>query len=746
MDILKFSDLKKLPFPADTTNKIRTSGNYSLKGNPSLLNLSRIALCVFNDDTLSANIFNDEVWFDELRLDDVRRDRGTAITTGVSIGLADFLSLNASYNKTGSHWYGINSSGTGSGVENISYALSGTFNAHKMYLERLGLNLPISFRYGMSRQYNEYGADDIRLSEEESKAQMATNQTRSVDLSLTKTLSKWWLTNLTIDRLSSRFGWTRNISDNRTSADSSVDINMNLGYQWNPNAKRSLKTWPGIQFYYLPSLLRLGWNGSQTKRWHWDKLTDVTNSNGSGTTRSAQGQLSWQLLNSLSYTVSTARNLKDKYMQGQLARRFDLGSEISRSQKTDYNITMAWMKIIKPNLSFSTQYNESHALAASADKTDSLHILSVNNSNTLALNSGLEVGKWLSKMAGLRNKAKDDSAEAGTPRWLLVKLDKLFNRFSSVQASLSRDLSSQASGLTMRPGLPYQFGLAQNAKDVPRYLQTTGDRKTIRNSYSLSTSLDLMKLSLNLSFRRTDDTNSVGDAENSSRSVTWPDLRVSIIGLEKFQLWKNAMTSSNITSAYSRTIDKTWENKKGLVRISTKNGFNPLMSWNGRWKKGVNSSLGADYSSQKTDYVTGQARNLYSQTFKANSSISYSFSAPKGFKLNFWKLGKKRIKFNSDLSLQSQFSYSIRGDRNVIPPNEIAAFQQLIFKSDYTSITDLNYISMVHEFSVSPTVGYNFTRSITGSAAFNYSFSRDKISASNNNSRTSINATVNILF
>jgi len=745
MDVLTFSDLKKLPFPADTVDKVRVSGNYSLKGNPSLISLTRIELCVFNDDT--SRIFSDEVWFDELRLDDVRRDRGTAITSSVAINFADLLSLNASYNKTGSHWYGINSSGTGSGVKSISYSLSGSFNAHKLYLDRLGLTLPIGFRYGESQQFSEYGADDIRLTEEESRAQMALSQSAGFDVSFTKKMTQWWLTNLTIDRISPRFNWSRSISDSRTTADSTTSTGLSLGYGWSSGEKKSFKTWPGLQFYYLPSSFGLGWSRNQVKRWYWDKLTGVENNNGSGDTRSGEGRLSWQLMNSLSYSFSTARNLKDRFFQGEWARKFDLGSETSRSQKVNYSTTLNWLKVIKPSLAFSTQYTEGHSLAAKPSIVDTFHLLNVSNSNSLSLNSNLDVGKWLAKVTGLRSKAKDDSAEVGSPRWLVTKLDYLFNKLGGVQASFSRDNSSQASNLLMRrPDMLYQFGLKQQVTDIPRYSQTSSDRNTIRNTYSLGTSLELMRLSLNLSFRRSDDTIIVGDAQNSSRSVTWPELRATLAGLERWGLWKKAMTSASLTSSYSRTIDKTWENQKALVRISTKNNFSPILSMSGRWKKSISTNLAFDYSSQKNDDIIGQGRDTYNQTFKTSSSVSYSFSAPKGFKLNLWKLGKKRIKFNSELSLTSLFSYSIIGARNAIPEGEIAALQQLLTETAYEKITELGYTSLVHEFSMSPSAKYNFTRSITGSASVDYSFTRDKIAKNNDRTRTAFNASVEIKF
>lgn len=748
IDLQSFSDLKKLPLPADTTQKVRSRGAYSMLGNPNLLSLNRIALCVFNDDTAAGRIFSDEVWFNELRLDDVRRDRGLAMTTGASLSLADLLTLNATYSRTDAHWYGVNATGTGSGVRTVGYGLSGSLSAHKLYLERLGLSLPVGFRYNESRAYSEFGSEDIRLSEQESRDSMSLAQGAGFDLSLTKRLTRWWLTNLTVDRLTPRLSWSRSFSDSRTSTDSSTSLGLGMGYSWSPAGRRTLRSWPGLEIQYLPSSLSLAWSRNQTRRWYHEKLTGVSNTNGSGDARTGQAQLAWQPLNSLNYSLSTARNLKDPYFQGELARRYQLGSEVSRSQRINYSTTLGWLKVVKPSLSAASQYNESHGLAADPQSPpDSLHILNVSNSSNLTLNGGLEVGRWLSKITGLRNKALDDSAEAGTPRWLVARLERLFLKSGGVQASFGRDRSSQASDLVMsRPGMLYQLGLSQDPSGVERFNPLTRDRENLRNSYSLSTSLELMKVSLSLAMRRSDDTIRVGEAANSSRSVTWPEVRASLVGVEKWRLWGKSLSSSGLTSAYSRSIDRTWENRKGLVRVSTRHSFSPLFQWTGRWKKNIGSTLNFDYSSQATDDISGQSRDLYNQSFKTTGSLSYAFRAPKGFKLDLWKLGKKRIKFDSDLSLASDFSYAIRGDRNLIPESEVSAFGQLLGKSDYASITELGFTSMAHEFSISPNARYKFTSSITGEAAFSYGFVKDKISSSNNNSRMSFNATVNIQF
>lgn len=758
-ELEKFSSLKKLPFPSDTTDKTRTDGNYSIVGSPSLLNLSGVAICVFNDDSTIAGDytddtrkFNDEVWFDELRLDDVRRDRGTAVRTSGTFTFADLLTLTAGFEKTGGHWYTMD--GQGSGKNSNAYSVGGKLFANKFFPAGLGLSLPIGFGYTLSRRYNEYGDDDIRLTEEESRAQREMTLNRNIDLSLSKSISDWWLTRYTVDRMSYGLQWSKTFNDSRTNADSTTSLGMQVGYRLSGLNIKPLKVWPNMQVNYFPNDLYLGWNGSQTRAWKWEKISNVISTNGTESKRNGSGSISWKLLNSLDYSFNTNRNLRDTLWQGNWARRLKLGSETGRTQKISYSTTLAWIKVLKPSLSFNTLYRESHGVARNPKLVnDSIHVLSVDNSNSMQMGSSLEVGKWLAKITGLRDKARDDSAEVGSPRWAVIKLDKLFNKFGGVQASFSRDLSNQAGNLLeKRPDIMYQLGLRQRVDGIPRLSSTDVDRNSVRNTYSLSTSLELARLSITLAMRRTDDTTSVGEAKYFNRSVTWPEARFTLIGLEKLPFWKKAMSSASISSFYSRGVDRKWELKKGPLSTISKNSFTPLINLSGRWKKNVISNLNIDYTNSKTKYETGQAKDIYNQYFKANGTVSYSFSAPKGFKLNFWKLGKKRIKFNSDLSVNAQLNYSIRGDRNQIPASDMTAFWDLFtvktdaLPADPKNVKNLNFTSLSQDYGITTGLGYNFTRSIKGSASFEYNKVKDKISSSNDNSRMKFEATVDILF
>ncbi len=149
IELDRFSDLKKLPVDSGQTRVSR--GNYSMVGRPNLTQVSKVALGVYAEESVVPED-GFEVWFDDLRLDDVRRDGGRAVVSRLDLSLADVMDMGLNYSQRGSHFYTINERPPVSGSHSQSYSLGGTLRLHKFYLERLGLSLPLTYNYSRVRQ------------------------------------------------------------------------------------------------------------------------------------------------------------------------------------------------------------------------------------------------------------------------------------------------------------------------------------------------------------------------------------------------------------------------------------------------------------------------------------------------------------------------------------------------------------------------------------------------------------------
>ena len=731
---------------------LKTNGAYTVKGTPNLANIGALYLGVLNPDTL--NPYSGEVWFDNLRLDEVRQDRGTAVIASVRLGVADLLSLSLGFNRTDAYWYTMDQGKPLLPAQRVSYNLGGSLQLDKFYLNRLGLKVPVSFGASLAESYPWYGADDRKLTEQESSEQMEWSRGRNVSFSLNKNPSQWWLTDFTIDRMSGSLNWSRSTSSNRTSLDSTTTLNTGINWGWAPGARKSLGIANWLKLYYLPSNLSFAVNNNRTWHWNLDKLVNAVSTAGSGLTRGGSAQLAWQIADQLNYRLSTSRNLLQRTGAGDLARRYGLGAEVSRSQTVDYHTTLTWLKIIQPTFNYSTTYNQANRAYLVPGNPDSSSFLDVSNANNLSLNLSLEVGKWLSKIAPKEKKFSLDSSKISSDDQLSIKLMQslyfgrnfftyFVNKWNGIDITFSQSKTNSSSGLYRRtdviyPDIYYQLGWRRRPLSSESYAPLASDRAGITNSYSASTGASLGQLSINAGWQRSDSWTWDPTSAISSQGTTWPDLRVSLNSVERMFKGLKILTSASLTSNYSKREDKSSQSGRGVTRWSINQSFSPLISLNTRWKKQVSTQASFDYSTTESllpatgaEFPSGWQKD-YTRNRKISASGSYSFSAPQGFVLKMWKMGKKRFKFKSDLNLGLQTSYS----------NTVSAP-----KLDLnTPISKDKYDSDKTDISISPNATYNFTRNIKGELSGSYTSSTNKIIKTSDSRSYSLNTTVTITF
>ena len=734
---LNLEDLSSLKKLTPDSLGFRQQGAYAVKGTPNLANIGALYLGAINQDTLIP-LYTDEVWFDNLRLDEVRRDRGTAVIASVRLGVADLMTLSLGYDRRDAYWYTMDQGKPLLPAQRVSYNIGGTLNLDKFFLNRLGLTVPVSFGASLVESYPWYGGDDRKLTPQESSEQMEWTRARDISFSLSKKQSGWWLTNLTIDRMAASLNWVRNTYSTRTSSDSTTTLNTSLNWGWASGARKSLGIGNWLKLYYLPSNLSFALGNNRTWRWNLDKQVNAVSTAGTGLSRGGSASLGWQIADPLSYHLTTNRNLLQRTGAGELAWKYGLGAEVSRTQSVEYHTTITWLKIIQPTFNYNTNYSLSHRPYLVPGAPDSQSFKDVSNANNLSLNGNLEVAKWLVKITALRNEAKDDSSEAGTPMWLVIQLEKMLKKINPLDISFSQSKTNSSSGLNNEPDLLYQLGWYRKPRSAESYAPLAQDRAGITNSYSASTGASLGQLSVNAGWQRSDSWNWDPTSSISSQATTWPDIRVTLNSVERIFKRVKILTSASLTSNYSQRQDKSSQAGRGVTRWNINHSFSPMISLNTRWRKQVSTQASFDYSttdsripSDLAKYASGWEKD-YTRNLKISASGSYSFSAPQGFVLNMWKMGKKRFKFKSDLNLGLQASYA----NNISAPN--LDLNEPISREKYDS--------EITEISISPNATYNFTRNIKGELTGSYTNRTDKIRSTSNSRSYSLNTTVTITF
>ena len=121
---------------------------FSIKGNPSLGRVNTIVLGLKNPSTQVGKDLSAEVWFNELRLSNIKSSGGWSSVASVDANIADFANISFS-NKFSSDGYGsIDRSPNERSNENYNqYNFVTNVNAGQLLPKKWGINVPLSYTF-----------------------------------------------------------------------------------------------------------------------------------------------------------------------------------------------------------------------------------------------------------------------------------------------------------------------------------------------------------------------------------------------------------------------------------------------------------------------------------------------------------------------------------------------------------------------------------------------------------------------
>ena len=121
---------------------------FSIKGNPSLGRVNTIVLGLKNPSTQVGKDLSAEVWFNELRLSNIKSSGGWSSVASIDANIADFANISFS-NKFSSDGYGsIDRSPNERSNENYNqYNFVTNVNAGQLLPKKWGVNVPLSYTF-----------------------------------------------------------------------------------------------------------------------------------------------------------------------------------------------------------------------------------------------------------------------------------------------------------------------------------------------------------------------------------------------------------------------------------------------------------------------------------------------------------------------------------------------------------------------------------------------------------------------
>ncbi len=713
------------------------AGNYRIHGQPNLDQVKFLVCGVVNLDSSAAA--TGDVWVDELRVVDVRRDVGTAARISASGNFADLFTYSAGYNYRDSYFRELSAStrgsmnNLGSGASRRSYTIGISSSLNKFLPRSLGASLPFSLNYSknIAVPLLRFGTDII-LPQELRGKESAISATKSFSISesfdkktrnplFTAFLNKW------------KTSYSYGSSDGTSPANPvSHTENYSLRNRYNlslgtvPSIKPFFWTKPipllnklsGNKFYFLPGSVNLTGDLDRT-------LTLIENLSGvttRSTSKNFHGTMrtSYKMSDNLvfNYGFDTRRDLTDpKTVKVSFnPSKLRLGRETNYSESFGASYSPTLFPFLSHKFSFGASYAEARNL------TDTTGARNANAGKSYGVSGNLDFKKLFAHGKGdAKGKAKEPAKQRlPEVKDHVTKAEKKSNPIASiwnpvasvmdfltgwikpVSFDYSEGYQYSYTGIRDRAKWKFRFGLTDKiGVDIDPNSRTTGlsAGASKSTSYSLGSGTTFLGgLRTDVSFNRkiAEDLKKLINSQKSI-STTFPDIRFTIGALSTIKIFNPIIKRFSPRTSYTRSKTESINMQTGFRSSErTTTTQRPLLSFNFDITRGLQINVSTDRTVNESKNMNSQTGTVSSRSRDVSKNYSadtkYSFSAPTGIRLPL--LG--RLKLNStatisvEVAMRNQKTESATGSAPLASTGE---------RSD---------------FSVSPTISYSFSSQIKG--------------------------------
>jgi hypothetical protein len=597
-------------------------GTYFVRGNPALSNIKSFAIGVVNRGDLILQGEN-EIWLDELRVDDIRKRSAISMLMNVQAVLADLGNLSINLERRSGDFQDLQ--GKASGKSTGLLSLDGQMNLNKFLPEAWNTLVPVRFSYNRNTSVPRIRTgSDIVLTPEQQKNESDTRSGARVNISFRKRQAREdpkFIARIFFDKISASLNYSTDSSTGgaitRRRANESQNLNGNFSYDLSWTQRKGLKlfTWvplykplKGLEFYFQPSNLRYNVTFNRNKRDQrsFSAVGDsslITTGNETFTLSEVyKAKVAPFTSLTLDYDLSINRDLRNAFSPGQL----QFGRETNRNQTVALNYTPRLSRWFNVSFQLSGRYRES--LETGGQRTDLGNVrrgLTAGNTNDARIRGSINLPAMFQPMA-----------RSGKGLSVKKLIGKVGATFQTLQASASRNTSHNLYGLQSRPSLKFQLGLTDTTK--VEIFETFGvtrvNSENIKDNLSLSSGVRL-PAGFNTGIAATyQNSKTFGNSDTEEERIEFPNVNASWHGLERLPVFRWLFTSSSINMNYRKGYTKRGEGSLddlSLTSDSEETAYNPLLQWNARWKGQLSTTLRTTVSS--SDDLRYQ-RNVASDT------------------------------------------------------------------------------------------------------------------------------------
>ncbi|MDP7558527.1 MAG: cell surface protein SprA [Candidatus Marinimicrobia bacterium] len=739
----------------DGTDTLRT---YYIQGNPAINRLEYFIMGVKNRN--SSQPVSGEVYVDELRLSNVRKDRGTAMRLQSTLTLADLGSATMTYTRTEADFHTLQEQfGSGRLSTRESFRFDSRISLNKLLPQAWGFNIPVNVGYTENMTTPKYSpGTDVLLNQENAPDSLLTKSRQmSLSTSFSKsTKSDNFFSKYTIDKLKGSFsgshGWDSNEQKIGVNRNYNGNVSYNLGFgrdnYWTPLKFLKGIPWLGpkvedTHLYYTPSSLDLSMGASETFSETTKRVGEsVPASYNLGLNRTFKA--GYKILENLKTNYSkTMKSDMDMYR----ARHLDAIKQMKSGIVTDVtesfgtNFTPAIFSWLKPSLNYSSSYRWSDPINSTREGANITSQARTSSSLTLSPKAIIETvysppkkSGSSSRRRGRRGGAQKDKKEEETKKPKSEGLQKILgilydgaSKINPISITYSESRSQNAlgvidsvwSGDSMKvvsgtASIPFRLGLTDelglnSSSDVGVNTGSLSRQKdmTLRSGLSLT-----RKITTTFSYgnnqswgvdgnnvetrSKTQDFVPLGDTGNEGLALPSWTLRWS--GVENWPFIKWVAKSASLDHAFSGKQTQSWQNNE-LRSSKYTASFSPLVGISMTMVKGI--SLTTRYSNIKSIDNTLGGLNSTRVNLDKTWTASTNYSHKGGLKIPIF--------FFRDFNLENTINFTLTVD-----------YSSSETRQREGTTGKLPITGWQKSWKLSPKITYSFTKRVTGGIWYEY--------------------------
>ncbi|HEU4334565.1 MAG TPA: cell surface protein SprA [Candidatus Eisenbacteria bacterium] len=696
----------------DSTSSAATGEVYSVLGNPSFTRIIRLSFGLTVKGGPPGVPYSGEVWINELRLADVRKESGLSSNVSVQANFADLLAVNLSVAKQDEDFFRVGQGGNqGTGLNHTAIGFSTTLQVDR-FIPTSGVTLPVRFSMQHSTDVPKFRTgSDVTLDAAQSDIETRRLDQQSVDISYRRSSAiRRGLAKYTIDALSGTMAYSRRGTVNPQSTDSSWSFSSAVGYDL-PIGGGGVSLGKKFKFNLLPETIGFtaGWASSRSVAYSRTIFNDSASTElrsdakvrllTLGTTASYVPFSSFRI----QYSLTSQRDMLLKQESG---LGFNKGMEVDHLQTVQVNYTPRWLALFQPNVNLRARYHEDARPERRIAATDPLGLKNVDNQGGASVRFSVPISR-LGKRPALRRADPSDTTGGGVPLLApLAPMRYVLGKFQDVTSNFTFERAAGITRVTGDPGKAFKSGFSEVSD--PSLERLSGSNFTANRRYTTNLSTAFRpSTTVNVDIRA-DHALSYADqsfGERRTERIQWPDLKGRWSDLHRFLRLDTALKNLTLQSGYSNVSDKEGPADGPTERRTKTRTFGPLLGWDMVFRNDIRASLSSSVT--KATSIDDRAFGVERERQTTNTDVRFNktFPASKGIKFPW---SKNRIRLPNDLNLN--LTVGLQGDRAVVRRPGQREYEE----------TDQQRLN------VGSGTTYNFTRTISGGFNFAYRQTHDK--------------------